>query len=77
MNMNEIHIKFRTQMEEELDVPQEMEKDLDKPLPSPQDSPENNLKRALRVIEAEGYDYKIVKNHIRVLDDQRLETMQN
>jgi hypothetical protein len=76
MNMNEIHIKFRTQMEEELDVPQEMEKDLDKPLPSPQDSPENNLKRALRVIEAEGYDYKIVKNHIRVLDDQRLETMQ-
>ena len=61
MNMNEIHIKFRAHMEEELDVPQEMEKDLDKPLPAPQDSPESNLKRALRVIEAEGYDYRSLK----------------
>ena len=63
-------------LHEDIDVPPELEKDLDTPLAAPQDSPESNLKRTLRVIEAEGYDYKILKNQIRVLDDQRAETME-
>jgi len=76
MKMKEIIKNFKTHMmEQDVEVPSEMEKDLDKPLPSPRDSSESNLKRALRVIEAEGYEYKIVKKQIRVLDDQRLETM--
>jgi hypothetical protein len=76
MQMKPIMEGWRRYLKEDLDVPPEMEKDLDKPLPSPRDSPESNLKRALRAIEAEGYDYKIVKNQIRVLDDQRPETME-
>jgi len=76
MNMNELHISFKRSMEEEVDIPSEMEDDTTTPLPAPQDGPENNLQRALRAIEAEGYEYKIVKNEIRVLDDDRQETMQ-
>ena len=76
MKMKPLMQGWRKFLKEDINVPSEMEKDLDKPLPSPRDSSESNLKRALRVIEAEGYDYKIVKNQIRVLDDQRLETME-
>jgi len=76
MNMNELHISFKRAMEEEVDIPSEMEDDATTPLPSPEDGPENNLQRAIRAIEAEGYEYKIVKNEIRVLDDNRQETMQ-
>ncbi len=75
--MKKIHENFRRFIaeEEDYDVPSEMEKELEGPLPTPQDDRERNLKIALRAIEAEGYDYKIVKNQIRVLDDHRLETM--
>jgi len=76
MRMKPIVEGWRRYLREDLDVPSELEKDLDSPLPSPRDSSETNLERALRVIEAEGYDYKLVKNHIKVLDDQRLETME-
>jgi len=76
MQMRKIHQNFRQFITEDYDVPSEMEKELEGPLPEPQDDRERNLKMALRVIEAEGYDYKIVKNQIRVLDDQRLETME-
>jgi hypothetical protein len=75
MQMKKIHKNFIKFLSEEYDVPSKMEKELEGPLPAPQDDRERNLKMALRVIEAEGYDYKIVKNQIRVLDDHRIETM--
>jgi hypothetical protein len=75
MQMRKIYQNFRHFIAEDYNVPSEMEKDLEGPLPAPQDDRDRNLKMALRAIEAEGYDYKIVKNQIRVLDDQRLETM--
>ncbi len=76
MNMKPLMKDWRKFLKEGIDVPPEMEKDLDGPLPAPKDSPENNLMRTLRTIEAEGYDYKLVKNQIRVLDDHRSETME-
>jgi hypothetical protein len=76
MNMKEIYNRFKTYLvEQDLKVPAEMEKDLEGPMPSPKDSSESNLQRAIRTIEADGFDYKVAKNQIRVLDDNRVETM--
>jgi hypothetical protein len=64
-------------VEEALDIPPELKKDRSKPLPSPQDDHQRNLKLALRAIEQEGYEHKVVgKNKIKILDDQRDETME-
>jgi len=78
MKMKPIMESFRRYEEgEEIQIPPEMKKNLDSPLPSPQDSPERNLEQASRIIDSEGYVYKIIqKNNIRVLDDDRIETMQ-
>ena len=73
MNMNELHISFKKAMEEDVDIPSEMEDDATTPTPAPEDGPKNNIERAVNAIEAEGYEYKIVKNEIRVLDDDRQE----
>jgi hypothetical protein len=59
------------------EVPPEMQKDLEGPLPSPEDTEEKNLQKAIRAIEAEGYDYEIRgKNTIIIKDDDRLETLE-
>lgn len=74
--MKEIYDRFKTYLsEQDLEVPAKMKKDLEGPLPSPEDSKKTNIERTIRVIEAEGYDYKVVKNNVTVLDDDRIETM--
>ena len=62
---------------ENFKVPSKMEKDLEGPLPSPQDTEEKNLQKAIRAIEAEGYDYeKRGKNTLVIKDDDRIETLE-
>ena len=58
-------------------IPSELQKDLEGPLPSPQDTAEKNLQKAIRAIEAEGYDYDLRgKNKIIVRDDNRVDALE-
>ena len=62
---------------DKLQVPSELQKDLEGPLPSPQDTAEKNLQKAIRAIEAEGYDYDLRgKNRIIVRDDDRVDALE-
>jgi len=81
MNMNKdlrkLVVSVVKEEVENFKVPPEMKKSLDGPMPSPQDSEERNLQKAIRAIEAEGYDYEIRgKNTIIIRDDDRIETLE-
>jgi hypothetical protein len=76
-NLNKLVASVVREEIENFKVPSQMKKDLEGPLPTPHDTEEKNLQKAIRAIEAEGYDYEMRgKNTILIKDDDRIETLE-